>query len=153
MRTFEDLGVRQLDEALKPFGPLKQRPPPRQGWARTLREALGMSLRQLADRAGLSTTAVRSVEINEARRKVQLRSLEALADAMDCDLVYALIPRSSLQSSLERQAGRVADRMMERVSGSMALEAQGVAPEVVSLQWEALKQEVLRQRGRDFWDV
>jgi len=84
---------------------------------------------------------------------MKLRTLEALANAMDCDLVYTLVPRTSLRASLERQAERVAERMMERVPGSMRLESQGVAREMKSIQRETTKQEVLPIRGRDFWDA
>ena len=152
MSRIADLRVRQLDEALQSFANMRERPPPAQGWARTIREALGMSLRQLAERTGLSQTTVRSVEINESRGKVQLDSLRALAEALDCELVYALVPRTSLAASIEAQAVRRARGLVGRVSDSMELEDQGVPPADREWQIEDLTAEILRERGRDFWD-
>lgn len=153
MGRLDDLGIRQLDAALTPFQSVRDRSPPRGGWAKAVRTALGMSLRQLAERTGLSKTAVKSVEASEARGTVQLRSLQALAEALDCDLVYALVPRGSLKEMMERQAERIAEGLVRRVSESMELEEQGVDPADRRRQVQELKAEILRDRRRDFWDV
>ncbi|MFV1988208.1 MAG: mobile mystery protein A [Gemmatimonadota bacterium] len=153
MSRIDDLRVRQLDEALLPFAELRHRPPPSQGWARTIRETLGISLRQLSERSGLSKTAVRSAEGNESRGTVQFNSLRTLAEAMDCDLVYALVPRTSLAESIRRQAERIASGLVHRVSDSMELEQQGVSSAENERQIQELTAELMKDRGRDFWDV
>jgi len=153
MGTLEDLRIRQLDETLSPFQALRHRPPPRGGWARTLREALGLSVRHVAERAGLSKTAVRSAEANEAKGTVQLASLRRLAEAMDCDVVYALVPRTSLSRSVELQAGRIAERLVRRVSESMDMEAQGVPEAERQRQVRDMVSDLVRDRRRGFWDV
>lgn len=153
MASMEDLRIRQLDESLRQFSSLRQPPPPRQGWLRTIREALGMSLRQLADRSGLSKSGVRSAELSEAEGTVQLDTLQRLAEAMECDVVYALVPRNSLQRTIENQAERVAKNLVGRVSDSMELERQGVSTDESARQTRELIDELLRERGRDFWDV
>ena len=153
MGTFEDLRVRQLDQALSPFQALRHRPPPRVGWARSIREALGLSVRMVAERAGLSKTGVRSAEANEAKGTIQLDSLRRLAEAMDCDVVYALVPRTSLSRSLEHQAERIAEGLVGRVSESMELEAQGVPEAERQRQIREMASDLLRDRGRGFWDV
>ena len=150
---FDELRVRQLDEALAPFQDLRHRPTPRRGWLRTIREALGMSARQLAARTGKSKTTVLSTERNEASGSVQLNSLQNLADALDCDVVYAIVPRTSLRERLDRQACALASQIVGRVSASMELEAQGVPEEDRARQIDELAEEVLRARKRDFWDV
>jgi predicted DNA-binding mobile mystery protein A len=152
MASLDDLRLSQLDEALTPFRGLHRRPPPRQGWIRTIREGLGMSLRQMAERAGLSKTAARSAEANEAKGTIQLKSLRTLADALDCDLVYALVPKTSLRRLVEERATHVADRMVERVSDSMELEEQGVAPKERRRQRDDMAARILRDRGRAYWD-
>ena len=150
---FDELRVRQLDEALAPFQDLRNRPAPRGGWLRTIRQALGMTARQLAARTGKAQTTVLSTERNEASGTVQLDTLQHLADALDCDLVYALVPRTSLRDRLERQARAIASQTVGRVSVSMELEAQGVPEEERARQVEGLAEEILRARKRDFWDV
>jgi len=112
-----------------------------------------MSSRQLAERAQMSRTSSRSAEANEAKGTVQLNSLRTLAEAMDCDLVYALVPRGSLREILEIRAEQLARGLVHRVSESMELEEQGVEATERIRQIEELKAEILRNRGRDFWDV
>lgn len=149
----DDLRIRQLDEALAPFAPLRHRPPPPTGWAKAIREALGISVRQMSRRTGLSRTSITSAEAGEARGTVQFDTLRGLAEALDCDLVYALVPRSSLSVTLEAQARRKAADLVGRVADSMKLEAQGVAEEATEGQVKELAATILRDRGRDFWDV
>ena len=149
---FERLRVRQLDQSLGSFRSLMERRPPEGGWARTIREAIGMSQRQLAERMGVSKRTIQSAERNEARRKIQLESLQALAEGLDCELVYAFVPRESLQASLEKRAENLARRMVETVSISMELEEQGVPDDERQRQIEELASDLLASRPRDFWD-
>jgi len=152
MRKMNDLRIRQLDEALAPFERLRDRPPPATGWAKAIREALGISVRQMSRRTGISRTSITSGEAGEARGTVQFDTLRALSDALDCDLVYALVPRTSLAQTLESQAQAKAARLVGRVAESMKLEAQGVAEEATERQASELAASLLRDRGRDFWD-
>jgi len=111
-----------------------------------------MSLRQLAERAGVSKTAVASLERNEVRGTAQLDSLAKIADALDCDLVYAVVPRTSLAGTLDARARSVAEELVGRVAESMELEAQGTADsERVRLVREAAEQ--LRRRPSGLWDA
>ena len=149
---FQELRVRQLDETLSPFRSLGLRPPPRQGWARAIRQALGMSQRQLAARMGVSTTAAQSAERNEARGKIQIDSLMSLAEGLGCELVYVLVPRESIQGMLERRATQLAAEMVNRVSTSMELEDQGVSEQERQRQIEEIAGSLLRDRPKNFWD-
>lgn len=151
-QRFERLRVRQLDQSLGSFRSLMERRPPEKGWARTIREAIGMSQRQLAERMGVSKRSIQSAERNEARRKIQLESLQSLAEGLNCELVYAFVPRESLQASLEQRAEELAGRMVETVSTSMELEEQGVPDDERQRQIEELASELLTSRPRDFWD-
>jgi len=153
MGKMNDLRIRQLDEALAPFTRLRDRPPPATGWAKAIREALGISVRQMSRRTGLSRTSITSAEAGEARGTVQFDTLQGLADALDCDLVYALVPRTSLAQTLESHAHAKAAHLVGRVADSMKLEAQGVADEATERQVTELAASLLRDRGRDFWDV
>ena len=72
---------------------------------------------------------------------------------MDCDVVYALVPRTSLWERLERQACMIASQTVGRVSASMELEAQGVPKEERARQIDELAEEILCDRKRDFWDL
>jgi predicted DNA-binding mobile mystery protein A len=153
MDKYAKLQIRQLDEALEPFQQLKTSPPPREGWIKAIRVSLGMSLRQLSQRTGLSKTSVASIESLEGKGTAQLDSIRRLANSMDCELVYALVPRHSLQKTVEKQARLKAADLVDRVSTSMELEEQGISPADRARQVQELTEEILRTRKRGLWDV
>lgn len=153
MDRLDRLQIRQMDVTLAEFKQLAKVSTPAQGWIRTIRQALGMSVRQLALRTGLSKTSVQSIESSEARGRVQLDSLEKLAEGLNCKLVYVLVPRTSLAQTLADQAFKKAKTMVDQVSDSMELELQGIAETEKKRQIEELAEELLRSKGRRFWDV
>ena len=113
-----------LDQRLASLGPASRYAPPRAGWVRAIRDALGMSAADLAARMGVTGPAVRSLENKETEGGARLSSLRRAAEAMDCTLVYAFIPNTSLKLTVERQAASLLDEQMRRVNQTMALEAQ-----------------------------
>jgi len=111
-----------------------------------------MSLRQLAGRAGLSKTATASIERNEERGVARLESLRRLAEAMDCELVYAIVPRTSLDEVIRTRARQAAERIVGRVADSMELEAQATShPEREQLVSELVER--LRANPSELWDA
>lgn len=99
---------------------------PPKGWVRAIRDAIGMTGGQLGRRLGMTAQAVVSLERSEASGKIQLNTLRRAAEAMDCVLVYALVPNTSLTEMVDRRARELAVRALRRVSHSMALEDQQV---------------------------
>ena len=83
---------------------------PRTGWIRAIREALGMSATQLARRMGVAQPTLTKLEQSEAADRIQLDSLRRVAAALDCDVVYALVPRRPLQEMVEARRVLVAGR-------------------------------------------
>jgi predicted DNA-binding mobile mystery protein A len=117
-----------LDFRFEQGGPdaLAQRPT--RGWIRAVRDALGMTSRQLAARMEISQPAVAQLERSEAAGKIRLDSLRRAADAMDCDLVYAIVPRTSLDETVRERALRVARRDITAIDLSMRLAERGIGP-------------------------
>lgn len=103
---------------------------PKGGWVRAIREALGMSAADLATRIGVVESAVQRMEAGERVGTTQLATLQRAADALNCDLVYALVPRTPLAAQVTAQAEIKAQVMMHEVTHTMALEAQQVSREV-----------------------
>lgn len=105
---FRKLRIQQLNRALAPFLAAAQRPRPHKGWVRAIREAIGVSSGDLATRMRTSRQLALQQEKAESEDRITLKSLRALAHALDCDLVYALVPRGgSLQALFE--AGKRAE--------------------------------------------
>jgi len=113
-----------LDRRLAALKPVEQYTPPRSGWIRAVRDALGMTAADLGARLGIDGASIRSYEDTETTGGIRLSSLHRAADAMDCTLVYAFIPRSSLEQTVLRQARTVLEEQMKRVRQTMTLEAQ-----------------------------
>lgn len=102
---------------------------PQRGWVRAIRNALGMTAEQLAVRVGVTQPTIQRLETSEALDTIQLKTLKRLAEALDCELVYALVPRVPLQQTYETRAREVAHRELGSVRHTMALEDQGVTDE------------------------
>ena len=117
-----------LDQRLASLESASRYVPPRLGWIRGIRDALGMTAAQLATRMGVTAPAVRALETKELEGGVRMSSLRRAAEAMDCTLVYAFIPNDSLEQVVERQATAVLDVQLKRVAQTMTLEAQGGEP-------------------------
>jgi predicted DNA-binding mobile mystery protein A len=128
-----------LDDRLSQLGAATRYAVPRLGWVRAVRDAIGMSAADLGRRMGITDASVRSLEKNEIEGGARLSTLRRAAEAMDCSLVYALIPNTSLQDTVERQAAAVLGEQLTRVHQTMALEAQEgePLPDSVRAQLEA----------------
>jgi predicted DNA-binding mobile mystery protein A len=101
-------------------------PAPHRGWVRALREALGMSSADLASRLGVSRQAILQMERSEADGSIRLETLRRAAEAMDCRLVYALVPNEPLEETIDRRARMLAVEELSHARNTMALEDQAV---------------------------
>jgi len=100
---------------------------PSDGWIRAVRKSLGMSVRQLATRMGVTQQAVSQLEAKELNETVSIKTLRKAAEALNCRLVYALVPNDGgLQGILDKQALMKAKDIVSAVDHTMQLEAQGV---------------------------
>jgi predicted DNA-binding mobile mystery protein A len=127
MRTeFKDLRRKQLDRSLSAFADARRETRPSQGWLRAVREALGLSLEEVAHKLGkVDRRRVLEFEEGEANDRITLRSLKRVADAMGCELVYAIVPKSGTLTELaEARARDQATEDVLDVENTMALENQ-----------------------------
>jgi predicted DNA-binding mobile mystery protein A len=100
------------------------RPP--KGWVKAIREALGMSAKQLATRIGVTKPRIYEIEKAEVSGSITLNSLERAAHALECNLVYTLIPKLPLQETVEMRALEIAKKRIRAASHTMALEDQAL---------------------------
>jgi predicted DNA-binding mobile mystery protein A len=118
-----------ISKKLRKFPKHAEAPVPPGGWLRAIRLATGMPANYPAKKLGLTQQGFDALERSEAAGTIMLKSLKRAADAMGCDLVYALIPRSgSVRTIIERQAVARARRQILPVAHSMRLESQGSKP-------------------------
>src|SRR6185312_67253 len=115
---------RSLDARFKDMRPAERFKQPVRGWIKAIREALGMTTAQLARRIGVKQPTLVNIEQSEAKGTVQLATLRRVAEAMNCKLVYALVPNEPLESIVRQQARKVVARRLKSVEHTMRLEDQ-----------------------------
>jgi predicted DNA-binding mobile mystery protein A len=141
----------QLDARFRELGPATRYAPPVRGWIKALREALGMSTAQLAKRLGIKQPSLVALEQSEAKGTIQLATLRRVAEALDCTLVYALVPNSPLETTIRDRARAFARRRRGPVEHSMLLEDQKVKARAKDAE-ERLDEIVRETNPRLFWD-
>ena len=139
----------QLDERFRELGTSKRYTTPVRGWIKAVREALGMSTAQLAKRVGIKQPSLVNIEQSEAKGTIALATLRRVAEALDCTLVYALMPNKPLETMVSDRAREFARRRRGPVEHSMLLEDQ----KVNTKSSEARLDELVRETNpRLFWD-
>ena len=124
---FRRLRLKQLVSALKQFQAAPVYSRPQRGWIRAIREATGVTVRELANRLETVPSNVIALEKSEADYRISLGSLRDVADALGCKLVYVLLPKAgSIQELSEERARARASENVRAVEHTMALEDQAV---------------------------
>lgn len=144
------LARRQIDKRLKLLGNFDLTRPPK-GWIKAIRDALGMTASQLGRRLGVTPQRVLALEKAEITGAASLDSLERAARALDCRLVYALVPREPLEARVRDRALRLARERLGTAGHSMALEAQAVDQAEQEEQLQRLTQELIAQASSALW--
>ncbi len=146
------LARRQLDKRLTPLREAQSLARPPRGWIRAIREALGMTSKQLGMRLGVSQPRATKIEQAESDGSITLDTLRRAAQAMDCQLVYAFIPRVPLQELVEARAATRARKILESTAHSMALENQRADADTDRAQLEQLTRELIEKAGPPLWE-
>jgi predicted DNA-binding mobile mystery protein A len=149
--TITDRAAHALDKRLNPLRSWNAARPPH-GWIRAIRDALGMNTRQYARRLGVSQPQVVAYERGEAEDSITLGSLRRAAEGLDCELVYAFVPKQPLADSLRARAEAITDAKLARMGHTMRLENQEVTTPELRRQREMMIDELLRGKLRRLWD-
>ena len=146
------LARRHIDTKLEPLrsGNASLRPP--KGWLRAIRDALGMTTRQLARRAGVTQPTITAWEKSETQDSITLGKLREAAEALNCELIYALVPRTNLDQQIRDRAAEVADAQLSRTHHTMTLEAQGLGAKNLKRERARLIDELLRGKPSRLWE-
>jgi predicted DNA-binding mobile mystery protein A len=150
-KNFSELKLRQLDAVLDRWRSADLPPRPPSGWIKAIREGLGMTATHLAGRLGVTTSTVTRLETSEADDTISLGTLRRAAEALECEVRYALVPKQSLEDTLKARALALALRQMAPISHSMALEAQATSAEAKEAQALALVEALRSGSPRKLW--
>jgi predicted DNA-binding mobile mystery protein A len=150
--SFKKLRQQQIEAHADQFSTLASIPLPRKGWIRSLRNAFGMTNKQLARKLGLSQTNLTKIEKREIEGTCTLKTLAKIAEAMNCKVVYAVVPIKPIKEILEDRAKLIARKRIAAINHSMKLEQQGLTLEQLTHQNESLVRELLEGNPKDLWN-
>lgn len=142
-------GRAQLDERFRELGPAGRYVPPSHGWIKAVRQALGMSMEQLAKRLKIKQPSLARLEQSEVKATIELATLRRVAEALDCTLVYALVPNKPLDTMVRDRARAFMHQRRAPVEHSMLLEDQKVQRKNSDARLDELVRET---NPRLFWD-
>lgn len=125
--------------------------PPKEGWIRTVRRALGMSGMHLAKKLDVTKGRVSRAERDELRGAVTLKTMHAMAEAMDCRFVYAIVPKESVEDIIWRRALQKARQQVAAVTSHMALEGQALSEEQLRFEEQRVAKDMIAKLPTDFW--
>ncbi len=119
---------------------------------RTELQAAAAALRQrpvrgwvLARRLGVSHSTVLSYERAELTGRIQIDTLRRVADALDAELIVALVPRQPIIDTLRARAREIAQQEMSATVQSMRLENQEVTASETKEQFDILVENLVRE--------
>jgi predicted DNA-binding mobile mystery protein A len=139
----------RLDERLREFAQVVRSDPPVRGWIKAIRKSLGMTTAQLAKRLGIKQPSVVAMEQSEIKGSIELATLRRVAEALDCRLVYAFVPKTTLEQAVRERARAWTRRRRAAVEHSMLLENQ----KVEERDFEARLDEIVRETNpKLFWE-
>lgn len=124
---------------------------PKQGWIRTIREALGMSGTQLGERLQLTRNQISILERKEAAGTITLNQLQELAEGINADVVYAVVPKKSIEETIEDRATEIANSRLKMSHQNMFLEAQQLSEEKQQEAIQMLVEELKVAGGKVLW--
>ena len=125
------LKARELDRSLQKFDTAREAKRPERGWLEAVRSTMGLTLQETASKSGITRQAIASLELAEREDRITLKRLREVAATLNCDLVYALVPKTgTLEGTLERELAKhaQASRTMEdegaKTPPSLAVETE-----------------------------
>jgi transcriptional regulator with XRE-family HTH domain len=100
-----------LERQVRPYRTARKSPRPVEGWLRAMRLATGIPAERVAKSMDFSEKMVFQIERSEQRKTITLHQLERMARAVECDVVYGLVPWTR---SLEDRALEMAEQELWR---------------------------------------
>jgi predicted DNA-binding mobile mystery protein A len=129
MNAINDIVREGLDKRLPQLQKAKESAVrPTRGWLRAVREAIGAKQDAVAKRMGVKRQSYARLEATEAQGAISLNSLQKAADAMDCEVIYYLVPKPAVAANYIELAKRhdPTFKHLKAAEHSMALEDQAV---------------------------
>jgi predicted DNA-binding mobile mystery protein A len=140
----------ELDRLFDRVRPLELAPPGK-GWIADIRESLGMTGRDFAQRLGIDPSSAKRLEQSEAKRSITMASLDRAAAALGCRVAYVLIPDRPLEETVRDRASALVEHLHAPVAHSMALEDQTSDQPSTNDRREIMIDELISNLDPELW--
>jgi predicted DNA-binding mobile mystery protein A len=115
-----------------------------------IRRQLGMSQRILAARAKIQQSSVTRIE--SGRFDPNIATLKKIVEAMDCDLVVTIVPKTDVKTTRENQAKLKAKQKIRYLHGTMSLEKQTPNQKLLKELYDEEVKNLLDSSSSALWD-
>ena len=115
-----------------------------------VREVLGITQKQLAKKLKVKQPLIARIEKNS--RDSSLNTLSRIAHALECELMGAVVSKEPLEEIIQKRAGMVAKKMLNRTFSNMALERQSPNKGAYEYQLKKLTEELASDPGPELWE-
>ena len=92
MKLLREKARMELERQVRPFRRARNNSRPLEGWLRAMRLAAGIPVERVAHDMSFTKKMVFQMERSEQRHTITLERLGRMARALECDLVYGLVP-------------------------------------------------------------
>ena len=110
-----------------------------------------MTAAQLAMRLGMTRQALNDAERREAAGQITVAQLRRIAEKLDCELIYVLVPRMPMEEIVDRRAELVARGEIDAVARAKADDAQVPDFAPISMRITDAKRRLLAKRWSRLW--
>ena len=123
------------------------------GWIVRIRKLLNMSLEQLGKRLNTTAQAIKGMEIREEKGSITLNTLKRAANGLEMEVVYAFVPRESLEAmiadhALKRATWIATQESVQQSLGVLDNDDQELSDEKVN----QLKMRLIKELHKSIWD-
>jgi len=117
---------------------------------RQIREALGMTQLQLAERSNLQQSVIAEIEGGK-RTDLCLTTIAKLAAGLNCQPVVQMVPQKKIHDLVDEKSTELARKIVAASSGSSAIELQMPKRSVISEEINEIKRDILEKHRSSLW--
>ncbi len=149
----QKLILEQIDRQILQLKNIEDLSIPSSGWIKAIRKSLGMSMRQLGNRMGITAQSVKEIEDRELYGTISVKVLKQFGNALNMKFIYGFIPvESNLESMINQRAMEIAQEIVHRTSISMKLEDQENEPARINHAISEKANDLKKKMPRYLWD-
>ena len=117
---------------------------------RQLREALGMTQAQLAERSSMSQSVIAEIESGK-RKDLCLSTIQRIAAGLQCNTTFELNLKKDIEKILDERSTELAKKLVSVTTSSSIIELQKPSDECIKREIQKCKKELLKNKRSFLW--